>query len=87
MSRRFQLPASLVILCGLVAIGPATAEAAGVGIQLRGHTQNIPRAVAGTHKPHVGVGSGAQAPSRTAPNTRSIQPGGAGESAATRSRK
>jgi hypothetical protein len=44
-----------VILCGLAVIGPATAEAAGVGIQLRGHTQNIPRAVAGTHKPHVGV--------------------------------
>jgi hypothetical protein len=35
MSRRFQPAARLVILCGLAVIGPATAEAAGVGIQLR----------------------------------------------------
>jgi hypothetical protein len=87
MSRRFQPPACLVIVCGLVATGPGTAEAASVGVQLRGHTQNIPRAVAGTHNPHVGVGGGALAPSRTAPNTRSIRPDGAGESAATRSLK
>ena len=86
MSRRFQ-PACLVIVCGLVTTGPATAEVAGVGIQLRGRTQNIPQAVAGTRNPHVGAGGGAQAPSQTAPNTRSIQPGGAGESAATRSLK
>ena len=87
MSRRFDRPACLVIVCSLAAIGPATAEAAGVGIQLRGHTQNIPRAVAGAHHPHVGAGGGAQSPSRAAPNTRSIQPDGAGESAATRSLK
>jgi hypothetical protein len=87
MSRRFQLPVRLVILCGLVAVGAAASEAAGVGIQLRGHAQSIPRAVADTHKPHVGVEAGAQAASRTAPNARSIQLDGAGESAATRSLK
>ena len=87
MSRHFQRPVCLVIACGLMAIGPATAEAAGVGIQLRGHTQNIPRAVAGTHNPHIGVGAGAQSPSRTAPNTRNIQHDGAGESAAAWSLK
>jgi hypothetical protein len=87
MRHRFQPPAFLVIVCGLVATGPATAEAAGVGIQLSGHAQNIPRAVAETRNPHVGAGAGAQSPSRTAPNTRSIQPDGTGESAATRSLK
>jgi hypothetical protein len=87
MSRRFQPAACLVLLSGLVAIGPAPAEATGVGVHLRAHTQNIPRAVAGMHNPHVGVGGSAQAPSRLAPNTRGIQPGGAGESAATRSLK
>ena len=87
MSRRFSLPACLVLLCGLIALGPTTAEAAGIGVHLRGHAQNIPRAVAGGHSPHVGVGAGAQAPSRLNPNTRSIQPGGAGESTAPRSPK
>ena len=83
----FSSPASLVLFCDLVALGPATAEAAGIGVHLRVHAQNIPRAVAGGHNPHVGVEAGAQAPSRLNPNTRSIQPGGAGESTATRSPK
>ena len=87
MSRRFQPAASLVLLVGLLAIGAAPAEATGVGVSLRGHTQNIPRAVAGTHSPHVGAGGGAQAPSRLTPNMRGIQFDGAGESAATRSLK
>ena len=87
MSRRFSTPACLVLWCGLFAPGATTAEAAGIGVHLRGHAQNIPRAVAGGHNPHVGVGAGAQAPSRLNPNTRSIQPGGAGESTATRSPK
>ena len=47
MSRRFSLPACLTLLYGLVALGPTTAEAAGIGVHLRGHAQNIPRAVAG----------------------------------------
>jgi hypothetical protein len=34
-------------LCGLVALGRTAAEAAGIGVHLRGHAQNIPRAVAG----------------------------------------
>jgi hypothetical protein len=87
MRCRFQPLACLVIVCGLVATGPATAEAAGIGIQLRGHTQNFPRAFAATRNPHVGAGADAQSPSRTAPNTRSIQLDGADESAATRSLK
>jgi hypothetical protein len=87
MSRRFPPAACLVLSCGLVAVGPAPAEATGVGVHLRAHTQNIPRAVAGMHNPHIGVGAGAQAPSRLTPNTRSIQLDGAGESAATRSLK
>jgi len=84
---RFSPPACLVLLCGLIALGPTTVDAAGIGVHLRVHAQNIPRAVAGGHDPHVGVGAGAQAPSRLKPNTRSIQPGGAGESTATRSPK
>ena len=84
MISRFSLPACLVLLCGLIALGPATAEAAGIGVHLRGHAQNIPRAVAGGHNPHVGVGGGAQAPSRVNPSTRSIQPDTAGESTATK---
>ena len=77
---------SLALLFGLLVLG-GTADAAGIGLNLRGHAQNIPRAVAGGHGPHVGMGAGAQAPSRPHPNTRSIQPGGAGESTATRSPK
>ena len=86
MSRH--LPAGcLMLLCALIAPGAASAEAAGIGVHLRVHAQNIPRAVAGGHNPHVGVGAGAQAPSQLNPNTRSIQPGGAGESTAIKSRK
>ena len=82
------LPAGrLMLLCTLIALGVATAEAAGIGVHLRVHAQNIPRAVAGGHNPHVGVGAGAQAPSQLNPNTRRIQPGGAGESTATGSPK
>jgi hypothetical protein len=51
------------------------------------HAQNIPRAVARGHNPHVVAGAGAQAPSRLNPNTRSIQPGGAGEGTAIKSPK
>ena len=87
MSRRFSPPACLVLLCGLIAPGPTTAEAAGIGVHLRGHAQNIPRAVAGGHNPHVGVGAGAQAPSRLNPNTRSIQLDTAGETTAPKSPK
>ena len=87
MNSRFSLPACLMLLCGLIAPGATTAEAAGIGVHLRVHAQNIPRAVAGGHNPHVGVGAGAQAPSQLNPNTRSIQPGGAGETTATKSPK
>jgi len=83
MVRRFSPPACLVLLCGLIALGPTTVDAAGIGVHLRAHAQNIPRAVAGGHNPHVG----AQAPSRLEPNTRSIQLGTAGESTAIKSRK
>ena len=87
MDSRFALPACRVLLCGLIALGPTTAEAAGIGVHMRVHAQTMPRAVAGGHNPHVGVGAGAQAPSQLNPNTRSIQPGGAGETTATRSPK
>lgn len=87
MSRHFSSPACLLLLCGLLAPGATTAEAAGIGVYLRVHAQNIPLAVAGGHNPHVGVGAGAQAPSRLNPNTRSIQLDTAGESTATRSPK
>jgi hypothetical protein len=87
MSSRLLPPGRLVLLCVLVALGATTAGAAGLSVNLTGHAQNIPRAVAGGHNPHVGVGAGAQAPSRLSPNTRSIQPGGAGETAATKSPK
>jgi hypothetical protein len=87
MISRFSSPACLVLWCGLIALGPTAAEAAGIGVHLGGHAQNIPRAVAGGHNPHVGVGAGAQAPSRLKPNTRSIQLDTAGESAAIKSRK
>jgi hypothetical protein len=87
MDSRFPLPACPVLLCGLIALGPATAEAAGIGVHVRVHAQNIPQAVAGGHNPHVGVGAGAQAPSRLNPNTRSIQIDTAGESTAIKSPK
>jgi hypothetical protein len=87
MDSRFSLPACLVLLCGLIVLCSTTAEAAGIGVHLRVHAQNIPRAVAGGYNPHVSVGAGAQAPSRLNPNTRSIQPGGAGETTATKSPK
>ena len=87
MSSHFLPAGCLMFLCTLIALGATTAEAAGIGVHLRVHAQNIPRAVAGGHNPHVGVGAGAQTPSRLNPNTRSIQPGGAGESTATRSPK
>jgi hypothetical protein len=44
---RFWLPACLVLLCGVIALGAAAAEPAGIGVHLRGHAQNIPRAIAG----------------------------------------
>ena len=61
MISRFLPPAYLVFLYGLIALGPTTAEAAGIGVHLRVHAQNIPRAVAGGHNPHVGVRAGALA--------------------------
>ena len=87
MDSRFSLPACRVLLCGLIALGPTTAEAAGIGVHMRVHAQTIPRAVAGGHNPHVGLGAGAQAPSRLNPNTRSIQLDTAGESTAIKSPK
>ena len=87
MDNRFSLPACRVLLCGLIALGPITAEAAGIGVHVRVHAQTIPRAVAGGHNPHAGVGAGAQAPSRLNPNTRSIQRDTAGESTAIKSPK
>ena len=87
MDSRFSLPACLVLLCGLTALGPTTAEAAGIGVHLRVHAQNMPQALAGRHNPHAGVGADTQAPSRLNPNTVSIQLDAAGESAATRSLK
>ena len=87
MSSGFGPPGCLVLLCVLIAPGATTAAAAGISVNLTGHAQNIPRAVAGGHNPHVGVEAGAQAPSRQHPNTQSIQLDGAGESTATRSLK
>ena len=87
MSRHFLPAGGLMLLCVLIAPGATTADAAGIGVHLRVHAQNIPRAVAGGHSPHAGMGAGAQAPSQLNPSTRSIQPGGAGESTATRSPK
>ena len=85
MDSRFARPACLALLCGLIALGPTTAEAAGIGVHVRVHAQNMPQALAGRHNPHAGVG--AQAPSRLNPNTRSIQLDTAGESTAIKSRK
>ena len=80
MDSRFARPACLVLLCGLIALGPTTAEAAGIGVHVRVHAQNMPQALAGRHNPHVGMGAGAQTPSQRNPNTRSIQLDTAGES-------
>jgi hypothetical protein len=85
MDSRFARPACLVLLCGLIALGPTTAEAAGIGVHVRVHAQNMPQALAGRHNLPAGVG--AQAPSRLNPNTRSIQLDTAGESTAIKSRK
>ena len=87
MDSHFSPPACLVLLCGLIALCPATAEAAGIGVHVRVHAQNMPRAVAGGRNPHVGVEAGAQAPSQLNPNTRSIQLDTAGESTAIKSPK
>jgi hypothetical protein len=87
MDRRLPRPASLVLLCGLIALSPATAEAAGIGVHVRVHAQSMPQAVAGRHNPHAGVGADTQAPSRLNPNTRRIQLDTAGESTAIKSRK
>ena len=54
MDSRFSLPACRVLLCGLIALGPITAEAAGIGVHMRVHAQTIPRAVAGGYNPFVG---------------------------------
>jgi hypothetical protein len=86
MSRRFSPVGCFMLLCVLTAPGAATAEASGIG-DLGVHAQNIPRAVAGGHNPHVVAGAGVQAPSQLNPNTRSIQPGGADESTAIKSPK
>jgi hypothetical protein len=87
MSCRFSLPACLVVLCAVIALGAATAEAAGISVNLTGHAQNIPRAAAGGNNPHVGVEAGSRASSRLNPNTRSIQLDTAGESTAIKSPK
>jgi hypothetical protein len=47
MDSRFSLATCLVLVCGVIAVGSTTAEAAGIGVHLRVHAQNIPRAVAG----------------------------------------
>lgn len=86
MNRRFLSFTGHLLLCALIALDVTAAEAAGIGLHLRGHAQNIPRAVAGGHNPHIGVRGGAQAPSRRHPNT-SIQLDTAGESTAVKSRK
>jgi len=87
MNRRFLSPIGHLLVCALIALDATTAEAAGIGLHLSGHAQNIPRAVAEVHNPHIGVGGGAQAPSRRHPNTRTIQFDTAGESTAIKSRK
>ena len=73
------------LLFGLIVLR-GTADAAGIGLNLRGHAHNIPQAIAGRN-PRVGVRAGEQPPSRVHPNTRSIQMDTTGESTATRSRK
>jgi hypothetical protein len=51
MDSRFSLPACLVLLCGPIALGSTTAEAAGIGVHLRVHAQNIPWAGDTTRMP------------------------------------
>ena len=85
MNCHFSSAAGLMLLCGPIVVGPTTAEAAGIGVHLKVHAQNIPRAVAGGHGPHAGAG--AQALLRLNPNTRSIQLDTAGETTATKSPK
>jgi hypothetical protein len=58
MDRRFSLPACFVLLCGSIAPGATTAGAAGIGVHLGGHAQNIPRAVARGAQPACRRGSG-----------------------------
>jgi hypothetical protein len=87
MDSRFALPTCRVLLCGRIALGPTTGEATGIGVHVRVHAQTIPRAVAGGHNPHVGVGADTQAPSRLNPNTRGIQLDAADESTAIKSPK
>lgn len=74
----------LALLCGLIALGATTAEAAGIGVSLRVHAHNIPHGVAGGGNLHVGAGAGARVPARSHLNTRTIQLDGAGETAATK---
>ena len=42
MSSHFLPAGCLMFLCTLIALGATTAEAAGIGVHLRGHAQNIP---------------------------------------------
>ena len=74
------------LLFGLIVLGGA-ADAAGIGLNVRGYAHNLPRAVAEGRHPRVGVGAGERSPSRRHPNTRSIQTETTGESTAIRSRK
>ena len=46
MSRHFPVLACLMLLCAQIAPGATTAEAAGIGVHLTVHAQNIPRAAA-----------------------------------------
>ena len=85
MNRRFLSPIGHLLVCALIALDVTTAEAAGIGLHLRGHAQKFPRAVAGVHNPHMG--DGVQVPSRQHPHTRTIQLDTAGKSTAIKSRK
>jgi hypothetical protein len=87
MKRRFSFPAGLLLLTVLNLSGAAPVKAAGIGVQLGVYGHNIPRAVAGVQNSHAGRDAGARVRSQMNPNTRSIRPDTAGESAATRSRK
>ena len=59
MSRHFPVLACLMLLCAQIAPGATTAEAAGIGVHLTVHAQNIPRAVAGAHNRHGSGRAGA----------------------------
>ena len=88
MVSRFSRAGWFVLLCGSIALGANTAEAASIGANLRVHAHNIPHAVAGGHHPHAGMGSvRAQGPLRPHTSTRNIQLDGAGETTAIKSRK